>query len=88
MTDIVERVRAAYPKRVAAVQSYIGPLPVGAHPMSREQADLKLAQMRPEEIATMAQTDPVAAEQAAQRLNLMDARAASQPEYPDLGPED
>jgi hypothetical protein len=90
-TDIVNRARAAYPQNVAAARAYFGPIPYGAPtPVSREQADLQLAQMGPNEIIQLAQTNAIAAEQAAQRLNLMDARAAALPPetYSDIGPED
>ena len=87
-TDVVERARAAYPKAVNAARAYFGPVPYGQQTMTRERADLALAQMDPHDIASLAVQNPIAAEQAPSRLNVIDARAAASTPYSDIGPED
>ena len=71
-----------YPKSLSAVKAYMGEVPYGVEKVDPRTADKRLIQMTPQDIQTLALTNPVAAETAAQRLMQLDAKAAATPSLP------
>ena len=80
-TDAVERAAQMYPDALKAATAYMGQLPYGVKEVSRSTADRQLSMMRPEELIQLAQVDPIRAEQADQRLRVLEARSTAS--YPD-----
>ena len=81
-TEIVQRAQFLYPDRVASVKAYFGEIPYGKELVSPRTADKRLTQMTPEDLFALSMTNPIAAEQAAQRIESLDARAAALPHLP------
>lgn len=84
-TQAVQIAQARYPKVLAAVKGYFGPVPYGVEQIDARTADQRLAQMTPEAMQQLAMTSPAAAEQAAQRIQVLDAKAAALPPLPGDG---
>jgi hypothetical protein len=81
-TDIVLSARKKYPDRVQAVKSYMGDIPYLKERLDPRTADKRLLQMDPNTMAELARTDPVAAEESAQRIATLEARQAATPPAP------
>lgn len=79
--NVVDRARTAYPKALASAVAYLGPL---ATPKERRPSDARLARMSDADVAALARQDPAAAAAGAERLGVLDARAAAAPAYPDI----
>ncbi len=78
-TEIVQRAQALYPDYLKSVKAYFGDTPYGKVVVDPRTADKRLTQMSPENLYALSLSDPVAAEQAAQRIEVLDARAAALP---------
>lgn len=78
-TEIVRRAQSLYPERLASVKAYMGDIPYGKQLVSPRTADKRLVEMTPDALYQLSIQDPVAAEQAAQRIATLDARAAALP---------
>jgi hypothetical protein len=81
-TSAVQRAQKNYPKALAAVKAYMGPVPYGKQPIDPRTADRRLLAMTPESMTQLAMTDPAAAESAAQRIQQLEVRAAARPPLP------
>lgn len=81
-TAAVQRAQRTYPKSIAAVRAYMGPIPYGKEIVSPETADRRLLSMTPEDMAQLAMTDPATAESAAMRIQQLETRAAARPPLP------
>lgn len=78
-TEIVQRAQFLYPQRLESVKSYFGSTPYGKTEVSPRTADKRLTEMTPDSMYALSLQNPVAAEQAAQRIATLDARAAALP---------
>lgn len=79
---IVERARLNAERIEKSVSAYLAPT---GTPQDTRTIDRAVARMTPDDVTVLAQTDPDAAARAAERMELIDARAAATaPEYPDI----
>lgn len=78
-TDIVLSARKKYPDRVQAVKSYMGSVPYLKEKIDYRTADKRLLMMDETQMAELARTDPVAAEQAAARIYELQQKAPPLP---------
>ena len=78
-TDIVLAARHKYPDRINAVKAYMGDVPYLKEKMDPRAADKRLMMMDENAMAELARTDPVAAEQAAARIQQIQQKAPSLP---------
>lgn len=81
-TQAVQMAQARYPKLLASVVGYFGPTPYGVEVVDQRTADRRLAKMTPDDMANLAATNPQAAESAAERIQVLDARRAALPPLP------
>lgn len=81
-TQAVLDARKKYPDVLKSVASYFGEVPYMTQRMDSRAADKKLVQMTPEQMTALAQSDPAGAEQAAARIQTLQARQAGQPPLP------
>lgn len=81
-TAVVQMAQARYPELLGAARSYLGDIPYGKELVSPRTADKRLTQMSPDDMLALSMTNPVAAEQAAARIEVLDARAAALPRLP------
>lgn len=72
--DVVERARYQYDAALAAARSYLAPT---GTPTSTRTLDRQVARMTPQDLTQLAAQDPKAAETAARRMEVIDARAAA-----------
>lgn len=79
--DVIARASAQYSKALEAMRSYVEPV---GKPTDMRTIDRQVARMTPQDVLGLAQTNPAAAEQAAQRMEIIDARAATQPPFSDV----
>jgi hypothetical protein len=84
-TNVVQRAQTQYPKNLKAVSTYFGTIPYGQQQVDSRTADKRLIAMQPQDLAQLAQTDPIGAETARQRLAKLDAKAAASPPPPGDG---
>lgn len=80
--DVVAIARRKYGEGVDAARAYLGP---SGTPTPTATIDRAVARMTPQDVAVLAQTNPQAAEQAARRMEVIDARSApTAPNYSDI----
>ena len=79
--DIIARANSQYAAALDAMRAYIQP--VGT-PTDTRTIDRQVARMTPQDVIGLAQTNPGAAERAARRMEVIDARAATQPPFSDV----
>lgn len=85
-TDIVLAARKKYPDRVQAVSSYFGEVPYLKERLDPRARDKKLLMMDENAMTQLAQTDPIAAEQAAARIHELQQKAPPLP--PGMGEQE
>ena len=79
--DVVGIARNKYSEALTAAQAYLAPTGTAT---STKTIDRQVARMTPQDVATIAQTNPQAAELAARRMEVIDARAATTAPYSDV----
>lgn len=79
--DIVARARKRYAEVLPSVTAYLGPT---GTPTPAATVDRQVARMTPQDVVSLAASDPAAAEQAARRMEVIDARASTAPPYSDI----
>ena len=79
---MVQRAQAQYPKNLKAVSTYFGNIPYGQQQVDSRTADKRLIAMQPQDLAQLAQTDPIQAETARQRLQTLQDRASQRQPLP------
>lgn len=78
--DVVERARNQKQWAMEAISAYMGPT---GRKTDQRTIDAHLSKMRPEQMAQLAQVNPVAAEQVDRRLQVIEARSTASP-YSDI----